>query len=118
VRRGQRAFRNRLVAKHGPVCAISGPAPLAALEAGHLYSYADVGHHDEYGGLLLRRDVHRLFDLGQIAIHPDTLRTDVQGSLLAYPQYAGLQGQPLAIGMSDRHRRWLRAHGAEHRSSS
>lgn len=58
VRLGQAAFRTRLVAEYGPVCAITGPAPLATLEAGHLYSYADVGQHDDHGGLLLRRDVH------------------------------------------------------------
>ena len=51
VRIGQPAFRAELVRKYGSVCAFSGPAPGEALEACHLYSYAEVGRHDIEGGL-------------------------------------------------------------------
>lgn len=61
VRVGQAAFRTRLLKLYGPVCAMTGPGPLSALEAAHLYSYAREGEHYERGGLLLRRDLHRLF---------------------------------------------------------
>lgn len=43
VRIGQPAFRAELVRKYGSVCAFSGPAPSEALEACHLYSYAEIG---------------------------------------------------------------------------
>lgn len=72
VRVGQGGFRQRLLATQGPVCAFTGPGPAAALEAAHLYSYAAVGQHHDDGGLLLRRDVHRLFDQGDIAVDPRT----------------------------------------------
>jgi ribosomal protein S27AE len=70
VRVGQPAFRAELVRKYGSICAFSGPAPAEALEAGHLYSYAEIGRHDIEGGLLLRRDLHRLFDQGLLAVTP------------------------------------------------
>ena len=60
VRLGQREFRSKLLAEHGSVCAFSGPVPTDVLEAAHLYSYATVGEHHDEGGLLLRRDLHRL----------------------------------------------------------
>ena len=45
VRLGQAAFRARILARYGYVCAISGAAPPEVLDAAHLYSYADVGTH-------------------------------------------------------------------------
>ncbi|MFH8991606.1 HNH endonuclease [Streptomyces sp. NPDC017940] len=65
---GQEAFRARLFREQGEVCAFAGPTSADALEAAHLYSYAESGEHHEYGGLLLRSDIHRLFDLGHIAV--------------------------------------------------
>lgn len=70
VRVGQAEFRLRLLARYGNVCAFSGPSPTAALEAAHLYSYAAEGRHHDDGGFLLRRDLHRLFDLGLLAVEP------------------------------------------------
>ncbi len=117
VRLGQMAFRRALIARYGQSCAFTGPAPLYVLEAGHLYSYAEVGEHDAFGGLLLRRDVHRLFDLGLIAVDPDSLTVDVDDQLSEYPQYAALHGQPLKLELSARHLAWLRDHWVEHRAA-
>lgn len=68
MRIGQPAFRAELARKYGPIGAFSGPAPAEAREACHLYSYAEIGHHDIEGGLLLRRDLHRLFDQGPLTV--------------------------------------------------
>jgi hypothetical protein len=67
-----------------------------ALEACHLYSYAEIGRHDIEGGLLLRRDLHRLFDQGLL--------------------YAALQGQPLHVRLTAQQHDWLALHWAEWRS--
>lgn len=99
----------------GCVCAISGAAPAAALEACHLYSYASIGQHHDHGGLLLRRDIHRLFDFGQLAINPSTMTIDVSPPLHAYPGYAELAGQPLRVSLTAGHRRWLTEHWRQHR---
>ena len=114
VRRGQPAFRQILLEKFGSCCAFTGPAPEDALEAAHLYSFAAHGRHDSDGGLLLRRDLHRLFDTGSIAVTAGgTL--DVSAELTAYDLYAGLHGRSLTISPTARHRRWLAAHWEQHR---
>jgi ribosomal protein S27AE len=115
IRIGQADFRRRLLDEFGSVCAITGPAPGSALEAGHLYSYSAVGKHHDRGGLLLRRDIHRLFDLGDIAVNPSTMTVDVVPSLLSFPVYAVLAGRPLAVPVAAGHRRWLVDHWREHR---
>jgi ribosomal protein L37AE/L43A len=116
VRVGQAAFRKRLLDEQGQSCAFTGPAPGAALEAAHLYSYADAGEHHARGGLLLRRDLHRLFDLGLIAVDPRTALLDVSGELAAYPEYARLQGRPLGIKPTPDHLGWLARHWNMHRT--
>lgn len=116
VRRGQRQFRDHLLAAQGERCAFTGAAPARALEAGHLYSYAKLGEHHEHGGLMLRRDIHRLFDDGLLAVDPSRLRIDVAADLEAYPQYARLHDQRLAIALRDEHVDWLSKHWTEHRA--
>jgi ribosomal protein L37AE/L43A len=115
VRIGQSAFRTLLLQRQGSNCAFTGAAPAAALEACHLYSYANVGEHHEHGGLLIRRDLHRLFDLGYICVNPETWQVDVGPATSVYPEYARLSGQPLKAELAAGHRRWLRQHWSEHR---
>lgn len=116
VRVGQRTFRNRLLQQFGDVCALTGAAPGQVLEAAHLYRYADHGQHHDDGGFLLRRDVHRLFDLGQIAVDPETLKIDIGDDLLPFADYARLQGRSLQVPPMSGHRRWLQEHWRLHRT--
>ncbi|WP_051811975.1 HNH endonuclease [Kitasatospora sp. MBT63] len=116
ARLGQRAFRQRLLDTHGDDCAFTGPTPRAALDAAHLYSYAINGEHHDDGGLLLRRDLHRLFDLGLLAVNPEELTIDVSDQLAAYPLYADLHGKLLTVALSPGHRTWLESHWAVHRT--
>lgn len=115
VRRGQRQFREHLLAGQGQVCAFTGGAPARVLEAGHLYSYAQIGTHFEHGGLMLRRDIHRLFDDGSLAVDPSTLRIDVTPQLAGYDQYARLHDESLRIRLKDPQVDWLAKHWGEHR---
>ncbi|WP_315093513.1 HNH endonuclease signature motif containing protein [uncultured Cellulomonas sp.] len=116
VRRGQQQFRDHLLATQGSTCAFTGGAPTRVLEAGHLYSYAQLGTHFEHGGLMLRRDIHRLFDDGLLAVQPSTLRIDVAPSLARYPQYARLHDETLTLSLKDPQIDWLSKHWDEHRS--
>lgn len=118
VRRGQQAFRDQLLAAQGNLCAFTGPAPPRVLEAGHLYSYAEVGTHHEYGGLMLRRDIHRLFDDGALAVNPDGLRVDVSPELDPYPQYARLRGVQLTLELRESQVVWLAKHWTAHRTTT
>lgn len=52
-------------------CAASGERTLPVLQAAHLKPYADGGPHDVDNGLLLRSDLHTLFDRGYLTITPD-----------------------------------------------
>lgn len=115
VRRGQQQFRDQLLTTQGSVCAFTGRAPARVLEAGHLYSYAQLGTHFEHGGLMLRRDIHRLFDDGLLAVQPSRLRVDVAPALAAYPQYARLHDEPLVLRLRDEQVDWLGKHWDEHR---
>ncbi|QDN79480.1 HNH endonuclease [Streptomyces sp. S1A1-7] len=118
ARVGQAAFRAALLREQGELCAISGPAPADVLEAAHLYSYADTGEHHDFGGLLLRRDLHRLFDTGRIAVDPETGLMDTAPELDGYPIYAELHGKPLALSLRPEHRVWLTAHWNTHRAGA
>lgn len=115
VRRGQQRFRSKLIELFGEVCAFSGNQPAAVMDAAHLYSYAKEGKHDDHGGLLLRKDLHRLFDLGHISIDPTDLVLDLDDYLLQYPGYAGLHRQALKVEVSMRGRSWIKQHWKEHR---
>ena len=115
VRRGQGQFRNKLREKYGDACAMTGPSPKATLEAAHLYSYAKIGEHHDHGGLLLRRDIHSLFDRGDIAVHPGTGVLSVTEELLVFPTYAALQGQRIQVDLASAQRDWLKAHWKQHR---
>jgi hypothetical protein len=115
VRVGQAGFRERLLGDYGPVCAFTGPAPLEALQACHLYSYSAVGVHHADGGLMLRSDLHGLFDSGLLAVDPRALTIDARDALARFPAYADLHGQPLQVAITPGTRRWLEIHWAEHR---
>lgn len=118
VRIGQGKFRAALLEQFGSVCAFTGSSPDVALEAGHLYSYATAGAHHSEGGLLFRRDLHRMFDLGLICIDPNTQLVDVASALYRYPAYRQLHRRPLAVQLNSGHWRWLTAHWAQHRPAS
>ena len=52
-------------------CAISGERTLPALDAAHIRPFADGGQHEASNGILMRRDIHSLFDLGYVTVSPD-----------------------------------------------
>ncbi len=118
VRLGQAAFRRQLLAEYGPCCALTGPSPAVALEAAHLYSYAALGTHYRHGGLLLRSDVHVLFDAGLIAVDPATGLVDVAPSIRKFPAYGGLHGGPVLVELTSAQLQWLKRHWRLHRPNA
>jgi putative restriction endonuclease len=52
-------------------CAVTQEKALPALEAAHIKPFADVEEHTVSNGILMRSDVHRLFDAGYITVTPD-----------------------------------------------
>jgi putative restriction endonuclease len=70
-RLGQGAFRLTVTDAYERCCAISGEKTLPILDAAHIRSYGEGGEHDPSNGLLLRTDIHRLFDLGYVTVSDD-----------------------------------------------
>jgi len=70
-RLGQGAFRVLVTDIYGRRCAVTQERTLPALEAAHIRPYSDGGEHEARNGLLLRRDIHSLFDLGYVTVTPD-----------------------------------------------
>jgi len=70
-RLGQGAFRVLVTDVYRRRCAITQERTLPALEAAHIRPYGDGGVHEARNGLLLRRDIHSLFDAGYVTVTPD-----------------------------------------------
>jgi putative restriction endonuclease len=68
---GQGAFKVMVTEAYHRRCAISGEMTLPVLEAAHIKPFALDGPNQTSNGLLLRRDVHTLFDRGYITINED-----------------------------------------------
>ena len=94
-RRGQRKFRDSLLVRYGGRCVMSGCALADVLEAAHIWPYRGEADNHPENGLLLRADLHTLFDLDLIAVNPETLVIEVAPALMQIETYAALQGMPL-----------------------
>lgn len=96
-RLGQGAFRVLVTEAYENRCAVTTEHSLPVLEAAHIRPYADGGAHEVRNGLLLRTDLHRLFDKGYVTVTPDH-RLDVSPTLRdewhngrVYYEYRGAQ---------------------------
>jgi putative restriction endonuclease len=70
-RLGQGGFRVSVIQAYERRCVVTGEKTLPALEAAHILSVKDQGVHETTNGLLLRRDLHALFDQHYVTITPD-----------------------------------------------
>lgn len=122
--RGQAAFRRSLMAAYNERCAVIGCAIADVLEAAHILPYRGAETNHPANGLLLRTDLHTLFDCGLISVDP----TGADGprlliaSLLRSTEYGTLDGRLLrarkpgaaplsAEALALRHAEFLRRHG-------
>ena len=67
-RLGQGAFRVLVTDAYQRRCAVTGEKTLPVLEAAHIKPYSEDGPHLTSNGILLKSDVHTLFDKGYITI--------------------------------------------------
>ncbi len=70
-RLGQGAFRILVTDIYDRQCAVTREHTLPVLQAAHIRPVTQQGHHDVTNGLLLRSDVHTLFDRGYVTVSPD-----------------------------------------------
>ncbi len=99
-RLGQGIFRLTVTDAYHRACAVTGEHSLPALEAAHIRPYSEGGEHRVSNGVLLRSDIHRLFDLGYVTVTPDCcfevsrrLRDDFSNGRSYYP----LHGTRIAV---------------------
>jgi len=81
-RRGQPVFRSQLLRLYQGRCAITGENVEQALEAAHIIAYKGENTNHPQNGLLLRADIHTLFDLRLIAIDSKTMTVLVSSALI------------------------------------
>lgn len=92
-RRGQQQFREALRRRYGDRCVITGCELLHVLEAAHIRPYRGENDNHPENGLLLRSDIHTLFDLDLLGIAPETLRVELHPDVAA--EYEEFDGHPL-----------------------
>ncbi|HEV8328020.1 MAG TPA: HNH endonuclease [Nitrospiraceae bacterium] len=100
ARLGQGAFRVLVTDAYTRRCAITGERTLPALEAAHIQSFAKSGPNVTANGLLLRSDLHKLFDSGYLSVTPD-LSVEISRKIKEEYEngrdYYALHGRKLAV---------------------
>ncbi|MEV4479081.1 HNH endonuclease [Micromonospora coxensis] len=91
ARQGQSEFRRKLMVAYGGRCAITGCDTEAALQAAHISPYDGPATNRVTNGLLLRADLHNLFDRGLIWVDGEQ-RVRVKSHVV---HYAPWHGEPL-----------------------
>jgi len=92
VRPGQQAFRDRLMRLYNGRCVVTGCSVARAVEAAHIIPHTgDPELEQPENGLILRRDIHGLFDADLISIDPSTGQIVISNELAAseYEQFTG-----------------------------
>ncbi|WP_214071841.1 HNH endonuclease signature motif containing protein [Mucilaginibacter sp. dw_454] len=81
MRKGQAQLRNNLLLVYDGKCCVSNTGPENVLQAAHIESHASKGNNNSTNALLLRSDLHDLFDDGLLLIEPSTLKIAIHPSL-------------------------------------
>lgn len=119
----QAAFRRSLLDAYGR-CPISGADIERAVEAAHVQEFSRAGPDTLGNGILLRSDLHNLFDAGHLAIDPETMTAHFSGLCHSHYSPKGLGGKgslegvkvvippggPAPIAFQERWKAFTRAH--------
>jgi putative restriction endonuclease len=99
-RLGQGIFRVVITDAYERRCAVTSEKVLPVLVAGHIKPYAKEGTHNPNNGILLRSDLHTLFDLGYATITPEhrfEVSRQVREEYENGHEYYALQGQEIFL---------------------
>ena len=93
MRPGQQAFRAAAMSRHGGRCVVTNCSVPEALDAAHVIPHTGEPLFERpENSLILRRDIHALFDAFLISIDPDSSKVEV-AARLADTVYAKLSGR-------------------------
>lgn len=99
-RLGQGAFRVEVLEAYSRRCALTGEKTLPVLQASHIKPYAESGPHDVSNGLLMRSDLHLLFDRGLLTVTPENhieVSSQIKTQWENGREYYALHGKRLQI---------------------
>lgn len=99
IRQGQGAFRSGLLTAYEGRCAITGTAVQQVLEAAHVTPYLGPETNHVSNGILLRSDLHTLWDRGLVYLCDD-LKFQLN-SVLEYSEYSYLIGKKIRARVAD-----------------
>lgn len=94
-RQGQAAFRRKMLQAYGGKCAVTRSTAIQTLEAAHIRPYTGQNANVVPNGLLLRADIHTLFDLGLVKVDAD--RRVWVSPVVDDRQYRALHGLPIHL---------------------
>lgn len=80
-RQGQPKFRASLIEAYQGRCAVTQCSLMMILDAAHVTPYLGPQTNLASNGILLRTDLHTLWDLGLIAIDPDAMKISISSAL-------------------------------------
>jgi HNH endonuclease len=100
ARPNQARFRNELLEHFDSKCAVTGHSNPVVLDAAHITAVNDDGDDRLENGLLLRADLHRLFDAGLLTISADENPMVVIARCLLRSQYGELGGRKLVVRLT------------------
>lgn len=102
LRKNQAEFRRVLLQQYGSRCAVTGWAPPDALEAAHIRVQPGLRDDSPGNGILLRADVHALFDEFLLSVHPDRRTVELSRTLRG-TEYWRLRKRKLRARMDGSH---------------
>ena len=96
-RQGQVGFRKTLLKAYGGRCAVTSYDASEALEAAHIVPYRGPVTNHPSNGLLLRADLHSLFDLGLVAVDTTSELRLLVSKEIERTSYAQMKGSVLSV---------------------
>ena len=95
-RQGQAEFRQALMIAYNYKCAVTGCDVRDTLQAAHIVPVSNSGQHHLQNGLLLRADIHNLFDRGLLTID-NQFKVSLHSSIRSSLTYKALHGKKLVV---------------------
>lgn len=118
LREGQGAFRKSVLEAYDHRCAISECSVVQVLEAAHIHRYFGVKTNVVSNGLLLRADLHTLYDRALIAVEPETYQLMISPKLQG-TEYDEFEGRSIRLPSNAKdapnpaalleHKRWVQS---------
>ena len=115
-RQGQAGFRQALMIAYNYKCAVTGCDVRDTLQAAHIVPVSNSGQHHLQNGLLLRADIHNLFDRGLLTID-NQFKVHLHSSISSSLTYKALHGKKLAVIPSTKEFKPSTKFLAQHRKS-